>query len=481
MNINMKLSDNPSARSAYNAFCRTNCAIEKTLGILTSGLKINSSADDAAGLAISERMRAEMTGLERVMSNLQDGMSLLQTAEGGLSGINAIVQRMRELAVQSANDTLTQSDRMALQSEFGEIRDEIDRIADTTQFNRKKLLNGNTSTIWSSNNPNVKVIINGSITSLDELGNMTSAEGNYNVNISAKAGQSEVQKTGLFSVSQDYLLDSYYGTIGTGLYYDTNGEESPLAEAVQNFNVNGTTGTTYAFSIINADDSTDVVNFTAKLPTFSTPDEFVEFLNSDGTNDGNTTLYGTDYEAFYNATIDKFGIRSTHNFTIDDSAGGYQKLFGAFENQEVPESQSTVIYEPASAVTSPSNLSTMSTRGVRLMSLSVSGTQTITDMTDNVDITGTSTVTLDSVSAAGKNINIGAGANVTLNLNGTSTIGKITLGANSRLTIDGTGTLNGLIDAGDSGNITINGGTINAKTTTNNTAGIRVAGNSTLT
>lgn len=299
------------------------------------------------------------------MSNLQDGMSLLQTAEGGLSGINAIVQRMRELAVQSANDTLTQSDRMALQLEFGEIRDEIDRIADTTQFNRKKLLNGST-------------------------------------------------------------------------------------------------GTTYAFSIINADDSTDivnVVNVNAKVPSFRTPDEFVEFLNSEVT--GSSTLHGTDYEAFYNATIDKFGIRSNHNFSIDDSLGGYQKLFGSFENQEVPESSGTVIYEPASAVTSPSTLS----GGIRIRSLlNANGPQTVTGaMTEDLDIADgvTATITLDSATG-GKNINVGAGANVIINLNGTSTLGKITLGANSRLTIYGTGTLNSLMDAGDSGSITINGGKVTA-------------------
>lgn len=208
--INFSLSGNPSARSAYNEMCSTNRAIEKTIGILTSKMRIRTAADDAAGLAMSEKMRAEIGGLDKAMSNVQDGMSLLQTAEGGLFSVNAILQRMRELAVQSASDTLTQSDRAAIQSEFGEIRDEIDRISNTTQFNKKKLLDGSTSALWSSTDPNVRVILNGSTSGLDQFGNKISAEGNYDISISAKAGQSEVQKTALFTLGQEYQIDSYY-------------------------------------------------------------------------------------------------------------------------------------------------------------------------------------------------------------------------------------------------------------------------------
>jgi len=118
---------------------------QKALEKLSSGLRINSAADDAAGLAISEKMRSQIRGLDMAQKNAQDGISLIQTAEGALNETHAILQRMRELAVQSANDTNTNEDRTQLQAEVNQLLSEIDRIADTTQFNTKNLLNGSFS------------------------------------------------------------------------------------------------------------------------------------------------------------------------------------------------------------------------------------------------------------------------------------------------------------------------------------------------
>ncbi|MDF9840140.1 MULTISPECIES: flagellin Hag [unclassified Paenibacillus] len=116
----------------------TNKSIEK----LSSGLRINRAGDDAAGLAISEKMRSQIRGLDMAAKNSQDGISLIQTAEGALNETHSILQRMRELAVQSSNDTNTNSDREALQKEVNELAKEITRIANTTEFNTKKLLDG---------------------------------------------------------------------------------------------------------------------------------------------------------------------------------------------------------------------------------------------------------------------------------------------------------------------------------------------------
>lgn len=113
---------------------------------LSSGLRINSAADDAAGLAISEKMRAQIRGLDRASRNIQDSISLIQTAEGGLSEIHELLQRGRELSVEAANDTLTQSDREHIQLEVNEIVEEVDRIANATQFNTINLLNKASST-----------------------------------------------------------------------------------------------------------------------------------------------------------------------------------------------------------------------------------------------------------------------------------------------------------------------------------------------
>ncbi len=114
----------------------------KSMEKLSSGYRINRSADDAAGLAISEKMRGQIRGLNQASRNAQDGISLIQTAEGALSESQNIIHRMRELAVQSANDTNVEADRQALQNEMDELVKEIDRIADNTEFNTMKVLNG---------------------------------------------------------------------------------------------------------------------------------------------------------------------------------------------------------------------------------------------------------------------------------------------------------------------------------------------------
>ncbi|AIQ26379.1 flagellin Hag [Paenibacillus sp. FSL H7-0737] len=120
----------------------TNKSVEK----LSSGLRINRAGDDAAGLAISEKMRGQIRGLDMATKNAQDGISLIQTAEGALNETHSILQRMRELSVQSANDTNTASDRGELQKEVNELAKEITRISNTTEFNTKKLLDGSAST-----------------------------------------------------------------------------------------------------------------------------------------------------------------------------------------------------------------------------------------------------------------------------------------------------------------------------------------------
>jgi flagellin len=117
----------------------------KSIEKLSSGFRINRAGDDAAGLAISEKMRAQIRGLNQASRNSQDAISLVQTAEGALNETQAILQRMRELSVQSANDTNVSVDRDALQNEIDQLTTEIDRIGDTTEFNTRKLLNGGAS------------------------------------------------------------------------------------------------------------------------------------------------------------------------------------------------------------------------------------------------------------------------------------------------------------------------------------------------
>jgi len=116
----------------------------KSMEKLSSGLRINRAGDDAAGLAISEKMRAQVRGLDQASRNSQDGISLIQTAEGALNETHNILQRMRELAVQGANDTNVKDDRDQIGKEIKQLQEEINRIADQTEFNTQKLLNTNT-------------------------------------------------------------------------------------------------------------------------------------------------------------------------------------------------------------------------------------------------------------------------------------------------------------------------------------------------
>jgi len=139
-------------------------ALNTNVERLSTGLRINRAADDAAGLTISERLRAQIRGLKRASQNAQEAISLIQTAEGSLSETNGILQRVRELAIQAANGILTQNDRGEIQREVDQLIDEIDRIADSTQFNSKFLLNGQAAALSSVDDPSrTNLIINGDV------------------------------------------------------------------------------------------------------------------------------------------------------------------------------------------------------------------------------------------------------------------------------------------------------------------------------
>lgn len=138
----MRINHNLNALNAWRQLDSANNAMGKSLEKLSSGFRINRAGDDAAGLSISEKMRAQIKGLDMAVKNAQDSISLIQTAEGALTETHAILQRMRELAVQAANDTNVTEDRDALQAEVNQLSQEITRIANNTEFNTQALLDG---------------------------------------------------------------------------------------------------------------------------------------------------------------------------------------------------------------------------------------------------------------------------------------------------------------------------------------------------
>jgi len=154
----MRINHNIASLNTYRQLNTNSTATNKNIERLSSGLRINRAGDDAAGLAISEKMRGQIRGLDMAAKNSQDAISLIQTAEGALNETHSILQRMRELAVQASNDTNTVSDRGELQKEINQLTEEIDRIANTTEFNTKTLLTGDFGTKAVSGTPaNVSV------------------------------------------------------------------------------------------------------------------------------------------------------------------------------------------------------------------------------------------------------------------------------------------------------------------------------------
>jgi flagellin len=138
----MVVQHNLSAANTNRQLGITTNGLQKSTEKLSSGYKINRAADDAAGLSISEKMRNQIRGLNKASDNAQDGISLVQTAEGALNEVHSMLQRMSELAVQASNDTNQTVDRTALQSEVAQLQTEITRVANTTQFNKQNILNG---------------------------------------------------------------------------------------------------------------------------------------------------------------------------------------------------------------------------------------------------------------------------------------------------------------------------------------------------
>ncbi|MBQ6971911.1 MAG: flagellin [Synergistaceae bacterium] len=205
----MRIYHNIPALTAYNSLNSTNNAMEKSIQKLSTGLRINSAADDAAGFAISEKMRAQISGLEMAIRNTQDATSMLQVAEGALGETNSMLQRMRELAVQASNDTLTSQDRSYIQLEIDQLQDQIDRIAKTTQFNKKRLLDGSSAGITSSSNQSVKVYVRGSLREIDQFGQKKSFEGNYKITVNvdpSQTGSGQVQKSSVMTIKHPNVI-----------------------------------------------------------------------------------------------------------------------------------------------------------------------------------------------------------------------------------------------------------------------------------
>ncbi|HBV86024.1 MAG TPA: hypothetical protein DEF42_05005 [Desulfosporosinus sp.] len=254
----MIINHNMASLNTYRQLSSNNVNSAKSLEKLSSGLRINRAGDDAAGLAISEKMRGQIRGLDQAVRNAQDGISMIQTAEGALSETHSILQRMRELGVQSTNDTLTSDDRNEIQKEVNQLVDEIDRIGNNTEFNTKKLINGSVSQTRTSDNT-------------------TLADGALLVKDTTSA-----TKSGVYAV--DVTTEATQGTVTASAAFDNaNGLDSGDSITINNVQIDFAAADTVQQALLKINNQTDSTGVEA-------------YIGDNGGVNLRTTAYGSSAE-----------------------------------------------------------------------------------------------------------------------------------------------------------------------------------------
>ena len=208
----MRINHNISAMVGQTSLATQNKSLSKSLEKLSTGLRINRSADDAAGLSISESMRADIRGNTRGKANAEDGIALLQIAEGSTAEINNILQRMRELSIQSASDTMGTTERSYTNKEFGQLMSEITRIAGAASYNGMTLLDGNTGTFGTSGSASVLHIGSGSGVNTDRVSITVNAMTLGALGLSATTTAVSTAATALASLA---LIDTAIKSVNT--------------------------------------------------------------------------------------------------------------------------------------------------------------------------------------------------------------------------------------------------------------------------
>lgn len=262
----MIINHNMSALNAHRNMNINNTAAGKSMEKLSSGLRINRAGDDAAGLAISEKMRGQIRGLTQASRNASDGISLIQTAEGALNETHNILQRMRELAVQSANDTNVDTDRQAIQSEMDALNEEINRISESTQFNNQNLLDGSFSAkfqIGANGGQNLKVEIGAMDAASLGLNSSASKTGKVKLTLATNNGKNVA--AGNYTVKGTEVLDAKGEVVGkiertgktsTVTFTGTAGKAGDDAKI--DFTENIKDGSTFNVGVANAGNQPDV-------------------------------------------------------------------------------------------------------------------------------------------------------------------------------------------------------------------------------
>lgn len=360
----MIINHNMNAMNAHRNMSTNTAAAGKSMEKLSSGLRINKAGDDAAGLAISEKMRGQIRGLDQASRNAQDGISLLQTAEGSLNETHSILQRMRELGVQSASDTATATDRVEIQKEVDQLAIEITRISNTSEFNTKNLLAGgfnSTFHIGANADQNLSVTITGmDAKSLGVAGNLvdttfsgatagvtsisTTSESLGNLYLSSKetaavdgaitqsralGGAGTIAGTYTGSSDKTFIVKIGTQVAGkvTAASYSTDGGGTWTSASVDTVGANGivSVGDGITVSIL-----TDADNAVSDTYTFKESAGFVE-LSLSAAADSSSGKIGTDVKVYNNQSSAVVGTGTqtlTANFTYSTLTGAAGATFG---------------------------------------------------------------------------------------------------------------------------------------------------------
>lgn len=284
----MIINHNITALNTHRQLSANTQATSKNIEKLSSGLRINRAGDDAAGLAISEKMRGQIRGLDQASRNAQDGISLIQTAEGALNETHSILQRMRELSVQSANDTATDADRAEMQKEVAQLKSEVDRISDTTEFNSKKLLDGSVAKTATSATSFANTNITGVTVTNDALKADT-----YTVAVAAGATEVFTEVSDTTDVTAIAITTG--GTVNMGSYTLSSTENSG--------------DNTKLDYVLKDADGKQLATLTADKTATTAALGGFDFTVTDSS--GGTTGVGSL----------KFTVGQTASFTVSDSAG----------------------------------------------------------------------------------------------------------------------------------------------------------------
>ena len=301
MSTGMITNSNLFSLSSLVAAGRNQSDLSQSINRLSSGLRINTFMDDPSRMAISEKMRGFILGLQTSSQNAQDGISYLQTAEGAANEVSNMLQRMRELAVEGANGVYSANDRLEIQKEIDQLKEEIDRISETTQFNTKKLINGESSGAWNSGTDKISAVINGTV-----------ADGNYDINFNVKPGQNQVQSTQIFTLREG-KRGAYVGSQGT-----TN-----IGQVSNPYNIQDTEEGSYSVTIQNPTDGG------AAGAQMSSSMTFINSYQKNGSNMafGSVTAVTTNESGY-------FMIEFTENSTNAAAGAGYRVKFISAENGE---------------------------------------------------------------------------------------------------------------------------------------------------